>query len=194
MVLTLLLLSCKKKDERQPGQAFNPYTTESVYSEIKKKIQENPKDPELWYHLADLYERNGQYRDEVEALKRVVELRPDKGYAYLKMGTAYNQLGHHKEAIDALKKAIKYMPDYAVAYNNLAIAYGKLGLVDDEIASLKIAIKLRPRYAIARYNLGIAYMKKGDKNRAMQEYERLREIDQGAAESLIKEIEKNRKS
>lgn len=189
MMLTLIFLSCKRKEQEPSGQVSNPYTTESVYGEIKKKIQENPNDPDLWYHLADLHERNAQYREEIEALKRVVELRPDKGYAYLKMGTAYNQLGQHKEAVDAFKKAIRYMPDYAVAYNNLAIAYGKLGLVDDEIASLKKAIKLRPQYAIARYNLGMAYLKKGNKREALQEYNKLKDIDQGIADALIKEID-----
>ncbi len=188
--VSLLMFSCKKGEtpEKTPVRNINPYTNESVFVEIKKKLKENPDDADSWYHLADLYDRNGQYAEAVDAYKKAIKLKPDMGFAYFKMGTAYDRLNQPAEAVAALEKAIKYMPDYAVAYNNMGVAYGKLGKRDREIDVLHKAIKLRPKYASARYNLGIAYLKSGNKKAARQEYESLKTIDDGIAEALLKEM------
>lgn len=190
MLSVSLLFSCKKEEtpEKTTVRNINPYTNESVFVEIKKKLKENPYDADSWYHLADLYDRNGQYAEAVDAYKKTIKLKPDMGYAYFKMGTAYDRLNQPAEAVAALKDAIKYMPDYAVAYNNLGVAYGKLGERDKEIDVLHKAIKLRPKYASARYNLGIAYLKSGNKKAAKKQYEFLKTIDNGLADALLKEI------
>jgi tetratricopeptide (TPR) repeat protein len=44
--------------------------------------------PETIGIVADLYDRNGQYTEAIDAYKKVIELKPDMGYAYFKMGTA----------------------------------------------------------------------------------------------------------
>jgi tetratricopeptide (TPR) repeat protein len=82
------------------------------------------------------------------------------------------------------------MPSYAVAYNNMGIAYGKLNKKNQEIAALKNAIKLRPKYSSARFNLGITYLKVNNKKAAIEQYEALKDFDEGTAESLMKEIGK----
>lgn len=191
LILTVLSISScgKKQSEQKAVQRINPYTNESVFEEVKKKIKENPSDAESWYHLGDLYDRSVMYAEAIEAFKKAVELKPGMGYAYFKMGTAYNRIDKPEEAIKAFKKAIELMPDYAVAYNNLAIAYGKAGKISDEIRTLEKAIQLRPRYGIARYNLAIAYLKKGDRAAAKRQYTLLRQIDEGLADELLKKIE-----
>ena len=197
ILLALMIVSavsCKKEEpasERTlPQQAVNPYSSESVFDEVKKKLQENPDDVDALYHLADLYNRSALYQEAIDAYKKVVRLKPDMGYAYFKMGSAYDRLNQPAEAISAFKKAIKYMPNYPVTYNNLGVAYGKLEKYNDEIAALKKAIKLRPNYASARFNLGVTYLRTGNKKAATQEYESLKKFDEGTAEALMKEIKK----
>ncbi len=192
------LMSCKKEEPRSeqksaPAVAANPYSDDSAFAEVKKKLDENPNDAEALYHLADIYDRNNQYPEAIETYKKVIKLKPDMGYAYLKMGTAYDRMNKPDEAIDNLKKAAKYMPNYAVVYNNLGVAYGKSGKLNEEIEALKKAIRLRPNYSSARYNLGVTYVKTGNKKAAMQEYESLKRFDEGAAEALRKEMEKSAK-
>jgi len=190
----LPLTSCTKeqpaREETPPQQVVNPYTSESVFAEVKKKLEENPNDVDALYHLADLYDRNAQYSEAIDTYKKVVKLKPDMGYAYFKMGTAYDRLNQPAEAVNAFKTTIKLMPKFAVVYNNLGVAYGKLEKYTDEITALKKAISLRPNYSSARYNLGMIYLKKGDKKAAMQEYESLKRFDEGAAGTLMKEISK----
>lgn len=194
-VLCILILSaiffiaCKDKSPDGKAQPINPYGIDTVYEEIKEKLSKEPDNPDLWYHLADLYERNGAYAQEIDALKKVLQLKPDMGYAYFKMGTAYSRLNMPDEAIGAFKKALRFMPQNPVLYNNLAIAYGKKGLIDEEIKALEKAVSLRPGYATARFNLGKAYLKVGNKKAAIEQYRRLSQIDQGMAELLLKEME-----
>ncbi len=193
LTVPLLLFStaCKKEEPRatsSPAQDLNQLSNETVFDEVLKKVKENPKDAEALYHLADLYDRSGQYPEAIENYKKVIALKPDMGYAYFKMGTAYDRLNQPAEAVTALKKATSLMPKNAIAFNNLGVAYGKLGRLDDEIASLQRAIKIRSAYSSARYNLGLTYLKKGNKKAAMKEYENLKNFDEGTAEALLQEI------
>ena len=184
-------VSCKK-EEPQTGpasvKALNPASNDSLFDEVKKKADQNPKDADALYHLADLYDRNEQYAEAVETYKKVVALKPGMGYAYFKMGTAYDRINQPVEAVNAFKKAVNLVPGNAVAYNNLGVAYGKLGKLDDEIMALQKAVKIRPNYSSARYNLGVTYLKKGRKQAAMIEYDALKNFDESVAEALLKEI------
>lgn len=192
LILLLMTAGACKKEEPPRGQTatqpVNPYTTDSVFDEVKKKLEKSPDDVDTLYHLADLYERNSQYGEAIETYKKVVRVKPDAGYAYFKMGTAYDRLNRPAEAITEFTKAVKYLPEYPVLYNNLGVAYGKTGKFDDEIAALRKAISLRPTYSAARYNLAVTHLKTGNKKAAMQEYESLKKFDEGAAAALLKEI------
>lgn len=189
--VVLAITSCKKEEPRtnpSNSNVVNSSSNESVFDEVKKKVDQNPKDVDELYHLADLYDRNEQYAEAVETYRKVVALKPDMGYAYFKMGTALDRINQPAEAVNAFKKSVTLMPQNPVAYNNLGIAYGKLGRLNDEIAALQKAIKIRPHYSAARYNLGVTYLKTGSKQAAMKEYEALKTFDESLAEALLKEI------
>ena len=194
LVMILLLPSACKKErtqsEKTPVKVYNSYSAEAVFNEVRQNLQKNPNDVDGLFHLADLYERNRQYAEAIETYKHLTKVKPGAGYAYFKMGTAYDRLNQPAEAVQAFKKSIRYMPNYAVVYNNLGVAYGKLEKYHDEIAALKKAIQLRPSYSSARYNLGVTHLKVGNRRAALQEYESLKKFDEGAAESLMKEIRK----
>lgn len=189
-VMVLFVFSCKGKEtqEKKRANVSNPYFSDTIFSETKQKTEAHPDDPDAWAHLADLYERNSQYADAIEAYGKVVKLKPS-GYTYLKIGTDYDRMGQPEKAVEALKKAAHYMPGYAVIYNNLGIAYGKAGKNREEIEALEKAVKLRPSYVTARYNLGIAYLRIKDRKAALKEYELLKDLESGAAEALKKEID-----
>ena len=191
VMTSFLLFSCtdEKKEQVTP-----PVSTEkNLFEELKDRTASNPKDAEAWYHLSDLYERSEMYREEVNALQKVIAIDPQRGYAYVKLGNAYSRLGQYQEAINSYTKAIKFFPKNPVLYNNLAIAYGKVGKTDDEILALQKAIAQRPRYATARYNLGIALLKKGKRSQALTQYHELDTFDAGVAAALKKEIDRKEK-
>ena len=195
MVIGLALSGCSKektKEEKPKSlpSAVNPYSPTGVFYQVRQKLKKDPNNPQLLYHLADLYERAEVYDKEVETLKKVVKLKPDMGYAYCKMGTALNRLERYEEAVDAFKECIKRLPKYPVAYNNLAYAYGKLGKLDKQIDALEKAVQLRPNYATGRLNLGLVYLKAGRIQDAKKQYDALKEIHAAFADKLLQEIKK----
>ena len=194
ILLLPLLPACSGGDQpsekKAAGKAVNPYSSGSVYDEVQLKLKENPNDAEALYHLADLFDRDAQYKEAIDTYKKVLKIKPGSGYIYFKIGTAYDRLDQPAEAVTAFQSAIKYLPSHAVAYNNMGVAYGKLNKQNEEITALKKAIKLRPRYSSARYNLGITYVKTGNKKAALEEYQALKDFDEGTAEALMKEIKK----
>ncbi len=190
LMLSLLPISCSREQE----QSAPPVRTEkSLFEELKEQTIKNPKDAEAWYHLADVYERSGMYREEVDALHKVIALDPRRGYVSMKLGNSYNRLGQFQEAIKSYTRAIKFFPQNPVLHNNLAISYGKAGKVNEEITELKKAISLRPRYATARYNLGILLLKQGNREGALKQYDEINKFDGGIAAALKKEIDERKK-
>jgi tetratricopeptide (TPR) repeat protein len=189
-ITSLLLFACPGEKEKK---AEPENVEKSIFEEVKEQTVKNPKDADAWYYLADLYERSEMYREEVDALRHVIALKPELGYAYMKLGTAYNRLGEYQDAIKQFTRAKNYLPKNPVLYNNLAVAYGKIGKTDDEIRTLEKAISIRPHYSTARYNLGIAFLKKGKHDLALHQYDELKKFDEAIANALKKEIDAKRK-
>lgn len=193
LIIIAFLFSCKQKaEEKSIPEELPPAEPEmsSLIYQVKEQLQKDPDNPDLLYHLADLYERDGLYKEEIETLLKVIKINPNRGYVYFKLGNAYSRLEKYEEAKTALIKCTKLLPNYAMAYNNLGFVYGKLGKIDKQITALEKAIELRPGYAIARFNLGIAYIKNKDISSAQKQQKALSEIDERLSQELKKEIEK----
>jgi tetratricopeptide (TPR) repeat protein len=155
---------------------------------VQEQIRKDPNDAEAWFHLAEILERASLHEREAEALKKVVELRPDMGWAHLKLGTACNRLGRYEEAVEHFRAAEKLLKRKPTLYNNLAWSYGKLGRTAEEIAALRKAIEIRPTYVTAHFNLGMALLRKGARREAEKEVGILEDLDEGAAATLRREL------
>jgi tetratricopeptide (TPR) repeat protein len=187
ILLSALLAACSRDNERAPVQVA---PQKSQIQVLREQVAGNPRDANAWFHLADLYGRSQMYDEQVDALKKVIALKPKEiGYAYEQLGTAYNRLGRYKDAVGAFLKAGKHSPKNPVIFNNLAASYGMVGKTDKQIAALRKALSLRPHYATAHYNLGMVMLKKGRRAAALKQYEELEKFDEGTAELLKKEID-----
>jgi tetratricopeptide (TPR) repeat protein len=189
----MLIIACSHDEENAGREAGSVSLERNVFQEVKEQTEKNPKDADARMHLAHLYEGSRMYPEEIATLKKVIELAPDTGYAYLQLGTAYNRIGNYAEAVKSFAKAKKYFPRNPQLYNNIAVSQGLLGNTAEEIRELEQAIALRSHYATARYNLGKVYLNQGKRDAAMQQYRSLLEFDTGVAEQLKKEIDAAKK-
>ncbi len=187
LLSTATILSCSEEPERTVPSTV--VTQQSDLAMLQEKVTKEPGDADAWFHLADLYERANQYLEQADALRKVVALRPEMGWAHFKLGTAYNRLQRYEEAVKSFRTAEKYVKDQPMLYNNLGVAYGKLGKPKEEIASLRKAVAIRPRYSMAHYNLGVALLRKGDRQGAATELRILQDLDEGTAAALKKDID-----
>ncbi|HET9753563.1 MAG TPA: tetratricopeptide repeat protein [Myxococcales bacterium] len=186
LALLAVTAACSRATAQDPAP---PPAQPSDVEILMEQVRKAPDDADAWFRLADLHERASSYEEEAGALRKLVELRPQMGYARFKLGTTYNRLGRWAEAVEQFEAARKSIGGQPPLHNNLAVAYGKLGRIAEEIEALEKAIALRPDYATAHYNLGMARLRQGRQREAVREYVILQDIDGGAALTLKKAID-----
>ncbi len=185
-ISVLLAAGCSEKKAPAPAP---PVAVKGDMELLVEQGQKDLKDAETWFHIADRYEMAQQYPQQLDALQKVIAAKPEMGYAYFKLANTYNRLGKREEAIKTFLEAKKHLPNNPVLYNNLGWTYGQVGRVKEQIAALRQAITLRSRYATARLSLGLVLLRQGDRKGAEEQQAALLAFDEGAAQTLKKEIE-----
>ena len=183
-ILLLLVAGCSEK-KAPPAP---PVAVKGDMELLVEQGMKDLKDAETWFHIADRYEMAQQFPQQLDALQKVIAAKPEMGYAHLKLGNTYNRLSKREEAIKSFLEAKKYLPNNPVLYNNLGWTYGQIGKVKEQVAALRQAISLRPDYVTARFNLGLVLLRQGDRKGALEQHAVLLTLDQGAADTLQKQI------
>jgi tetratricopeptide (TPR) repeat protein len=135
--------------------------------EIYKKIlSSEPNNVNALFKLAKAYNDTGQFKEAVEALKKVVvlddsiaqafyllgsalqkavELNPGYAEAYYKIGLIFDARSDHDRAIEAYQRTISFSPDFVRAYQSLGFAYESKGMRDEAVKYFKKAIDIEER-------------------------------------------------
>lgn len=187
---------------------------EKAIEAYKQAIRIKPDYAEAYRDFGYVYKQLNKHKEAIEAYKQAIRLRPDNVVdveAYESLGDIYSELGMYEEAIEAYKQITNRTKldknsiyNHIHAYRSLGSTYSKLGMHEEskkaytqadriEFAE-KIAetygqaIKERIKEAEYYYNRGFLYLAKGDKQRALEQYEILKKIDPILAEELLKSI------
>ncbi len=88
-------------------------------------------------------------------------------------------------AQEALNRALALRPGVEQFYTNLGAAYYFRSDFDKDISLLLIAKRLRPDQPRIYYNLGHAYRYKGDKQHAIEAYQRYVEMGEEGEEDRV---------
>jgi tetratricopeptide (TPR) repeat protein len=116
------------------GQRFGRFYKELgwVYSKLGRNLEmfeafreaaRLDPDPEIMYGLGLACSLTQQYEQQVWALKKAVQERPDFAEAYYQLGLGYSDLGYRRSAIKAFARAVQVKPDHAKAHFQLGLAY-----------------------------------------------------------------------
>jgi len=132
--------------------------------------------------------RKGDYREAIVILKKAIDLNPEFSEAYYNVGISYEQLGKHKDAIEMFKKTIELSPDNANAYYALGYAYYQRRKYKQAIDAFENTVRLKPNNAFAFRKLGSAYLKVGEKDKAREQYQVLKQLDTQLSDELFREI------
>jgi len=133
-----------------------------------------------------------QYPRALEAFTRASTLDPGLSKARYNMGITYDRLGQLKYAEFIYRHLIRDKPEYSLAYDGLAVTLSKSGRGHEAIAFHEKAIALNPRDASYYYNLAISYLLLGNRAKAEEQQQRLRQIDPQIAARLADVINKRR--
>jgi tetratricopeptide (TPR) repeat protein len=177
----------KKAGELEPTNPFVLVGLARVYlTQVSLLSQQPAKEKEARSNLEKAKEN----------IKKAIELKADYAPAHYQMALIYGFEGKREEAILTLEK-IKQMP-VTLAYNplldiglafQLGVLYYQTQQFDKAQVEFERAVLLNSNYSNARYYLGLIYDKKGQKKKAIEQFEKIEELNPENQE--VKNILKN---
>lgn len=127
--------------------------------------------------------------------QRAIELNPLLAKGYYGLGQTYARSNQNEKAIKLFEKTIEIDPAYHQAYNGLGLIYQEQGEYDKAMSQFSEAVHLPENYNYLpkyRYNIGVTYLKMGHRAQALEEVERIINIDDPVTAQKLKEyIEAN---
>ena len=126
-------------------QAGNPSRTEEV---LRFAVQSYPKDAMTHFDLAMTVANRPT--EQIEELRRTIELDPDMVAAYQSLGAALFSAGQTDGAIQTFRDGLKIDPLSAFLYYDLGLALQKAGDPSEAQKSLALAAKLDPQIAVRK--------------------------------------------
>ena len=173
---------------------FHLYSKEDI-ERVKQQIAEKPNDAELYARLGDMYAETWQDDAALGAYRQALVLEPNQFDAWMGMGNVEKRQGHVEAAIEAFKQAAKNpVRDGPKSFNafalmRLAEIYFEQQRYQEVVETYKQMYAVGGMFDAPDYvRLATAYIKLGDRESAMEQYRKLKEMDYPYAERLLKQI------
>jgi len=134
-----------------------------------------PKEAQIWFSLAELYERNRRYPETIHAMQQAIQFAPDpsmKAQALLKLALLYLRTRQPQQALQALEQASTTAPPDLLAAREgrsfsfiilqaRAAAWMALGNIGQATSFEEQAVKLNPDAPEAWEHLAKLYQRGG---------------------------------
>jgi tetratricopeptide (TPR) repeat protein len=127
----------------------------------------------------------GNHVEDIEPLRRSIELDPDDANTHYTLGLAYGELNRREESMKELQESIRLDPTQPEAHYALGVCFGEARQLERALDSYHQAIRLRPDYADAHFNLGCTYGEIGRPGDELGEYKTVVEIAPDDRKALI---------
>jgi len=124
---------------------------------INSIIDKDPYYYIAWYHLGELYTKQGDFEKALKAFDYCLLVNDRFAPAYLDMAQVYLMNDQFEESITAYKTAFEYCHPDAYTYYNLGECYEQLKKWDEARDYYQKAIKSDPFMAQAWYGIGVTY-------------------------------------
>jgi tetratricopeptide (TPR) repeat protein len=146
--------------------------------QVLRAIQEKyPQNPAGFSTLAELYLKEGRYKDAIPVLERQIRVQTTNINAMVNLAALYMREGLTEKAVALLDRTLSLQPDNVPARMNRAIAYMGLKQWDQAQRDYE-ALQLTVRNPDPRihYGLGEVYAAKGMRQRAVEHYRKYLKI------------------
>ncbi|HUU52576.1 MAG TPA: sulfatase-like hydrolase/transferase [Candidatus Heimdallarchaeota archaeon] len=139
-------------------------------------------DSEIYIALAQAYGKEGDLDGAIAAYEKALTIDNEYTHIYTSLGEVYlsrylktKDRMSYSQSIDNFKTALELDPASAPAYSGLGDAYGQAGDLKGAISSWEKALELNPEQYLLNFNLGLAHFNSGNKTKALEYFNRLKE-------------------
>ncbi len=153
---------------------------DAILNYQKKNVEFNNRFINPWIRLGNIFERQDQHTEAVQAYKHATEIDPDSAQNWTELGDAHFKNGAYDEAAEAYKIAIKLDPEAGWPLSNLALTLMAQGKNEEAIPLFAASIELladNKDKAISWNRLGNAYRKLNDYKNAYDAFQKADELD-----------------
>ena len=195
------VVSLSKESPRDAALAY--FNAGLIYLKFKKyeeaanafrlSLKLEPDSAEANNNLGESLLYLKRYPDAIAAFQRAVALDRNLLIAQFNTGLTYTRMDQLNYAEFVFRILIRDHPDYAFGYDGLAVTLSKSGRAREAIAFHEKAISLSPETPFFYFNLGISYLVLGNTEKAVEQKEKLQQLDPLAASKLSAFITQRRK-
>ena len=178
-------MSAEKKDDVQVHFTLGTLlASEKQYKagevELEKADVLQPGIFEVLYNLGQSYLRSGNYTKAEAVLNRALKLKPDSADALYLQAQVYSEQSRPVDALELLVKAHKLVPQNTDVIFLMARLSMTQNFYEDAIPLLESGLKIAPQRADLRAALGESYFVSGKTEKAIEEFQKLVEVDPSA--------------
>jgi tetratricopeptide (TPR) repeat protein len=165
---------------------------ENARAAFQRSVSLNPGNAEAYNNLGEALGELKRFREAIDAFSKAGALDPKLLKARYNQGVTYDRLGNRRYAEFVFRNLIKLAPDYSLGYDGLAVTLSKSGRGKEAIPLHEKAISLNPKDPSFYFNLASSYLILGDTAKAVEQQEKLKQIDPAAADQLASVIVKRK--
>lgn len=147
-------------------EVFAHEENSSEIGNLKKAVENNPKNDGAYVELGLLYRDHGNLQLAEEYFKKALELNPKNEDAYIKLGMLYKDQSELQRAEECFKKALELNPMNEGAYIELRWLCRGPDVFQQVEGYLNKALELNPKNDGAYVELGLSYRDHGNLQRA----------------------------
>lgn len=187
---------------------------QAALDNYKAALKDSPQDPSIYYQIGQIYlmmadletsKNASQQKQGSQAtlsdkakedialarqnFEKAVELKSNYIPAQFMIAVAMERLGETDKAIAQLETSQKMNPQDAGISFQLGVLYFQTGKYDQARTALESTVKLAENYSNAMYFLGLTYDKLGDKQKALEQFQKVSDLNPDNAD--VKKIVSN---
>jgi tetratricopeptide (TPR) repeat protein len=175
-----------KPQEKPVSIPVREDTVPVVTEKIAKK--EEPRSlKEITFTISSLVEKN-DFNSALEMIKKEIAAKPEHPDLNAWHGMVLLKMDRPLEAMKYLRKATELSPEVSDYHNALAYSLYFLKKYDGAVDAFNKAINLEPVHVDALTGLCIVYTAKGEKEKATEIFNKIKDVDRETSDKLLKMI------
>lgn len=145
---------------------------------VREYVRRFPDDPEGYFRLAGVHQREGKVEEMLATYDRLLALDPNQASAYNSLGYHYIGRRDFVKGEDYLKRYRFLAADQANPYDSLGELYANTGRYDEAEEHLKRALEVKPDFVPSIGHLGTLEVGRGNPEAAARWFRRAGELSE----------------